>query len=76
MENKTKKESKSEPFSVGFTDAQKKQIVNSALTTASQILMSAIVLTNSENFIKGDCIYPDGSKWTLRFEKYRRKIKT
>jgi len=58
-------------FADGFTDAQKKHIVNSALTTAGQILMSAVVLTNSENYITGDCIYPDGSKWTIKFEKQK-----
>jgi hypothetical protein len=52
-----------------FNDKQKKQIVNSALTTAGQILMTAVVLTNSEKFITGDCVYPDGSKWVIKFEK-------
>ncbi len=55
----------------GFTEEQKKQIVNMALTTAGQILMSAVVLTNAENYITGDCLYPDGSKWILKFEKQK-----
>jgi hypothetical protein len=56
-------------FADGLTEDQKKHIVNSALTAAGQILMSAVVLTNSQNFITGDCIYPDGSRWTIKFEK-------
>lgn len=52
----------------GFTDDEKKQIINSALTTASQILISASVMTESLNYITGDVVLPDGRRWRLRFE--------
>jgi len=53
----------------GFTEEQKAAIVNSALTTASQILITATVMTNAQNFITGDCVLPDGTKWRLKFER-------
>lgn len=56
-------------FAADFTDEQKKQIVDSALTTSSQILISAAVMTNSHNHITGDVFLPDGSKWRLKFER-------
>jgi hypothetical protein len=52
----------------GFTDEEKKQIINSALSTASQVLISASVMTGSHRHITGDVVLPDGRKWRLRFE--------
>lgn len=64
-----KREKLKDIFNHSFSENEKKAIANSALTTASQIMMTAIVMTNSENYITGDCVFPDGSKWVLTFKK-------
>lgn len=56
-------------FSDGFNEEQKKDIVNSALTQAAKVLMTACVMTNSDNYIKGSCVFPDDSVWTITFKK-------
>lgn len=55
-----------------FTDEQKQEIVNCALTAASQVLISAAVMTNSHNEIVGECILPDESKWRLEFKRIEK----
>lgn len=53
----------------GFTPDMQKEIVNSAITSATQVLISALVMTNSHNSIMGEVIFPDDTKWRLTFEK-------
>lgn len=60
---------KSIAFQSEFSEEDKKQIINSALTTSSHVLISAMVMTNSHNFITGSFIMPDNTKYTLTFTK-------
>lgn len=53
----------------GFTEEQKKEIANTALTQASKLLISACVLIKAENFIHGAVEFPDGEIWDLTFKK-------
>lgn len=65
----TKANHKKLTFDGNFTDEQKKEIVQSALSSASQVLISALVMTNSHEFITGSVVLPDGSKYVLTFNK-------
>lgn len=56
-------------FEDGFSESDKKKILEMAITTAAKIMTSAAVMCNSHNFMTGDVIYPDGSIWKLTFEK-------
>jgi hypothetical protein len=56
-------------FEKGFTQEQKREIVNSAITTSCQVLLTAVVMANLDEFISGDVILPDGSSWVLEFRK-------
>ena len=56
-------------FKHPFKEEEKQELINHALTTSSQILMTAVVLCGAENFITGRCTFPDGSEWTLTFLK-------
>ncbi len=62
-------------FAEEFTEDQKTYIIDSALTVSGQILMSAVVLTGADNFISGDCNWPDGTVWTLKFERKQEVAK-
>ena len=52
-----------------FTEPEKDKIVENALTSASQILLAAAILTNSQRLIEGDIVLPNGSRWCLSFKK-------
>lgn len=67
--NKGEEKPLSVDVSVGFTDEQKTQIVESAITASAQVLISAAVMTDSHNKINGDVLLPDGSKWRLTFQR-------
>lgn len=53
----------------GFPQNQKQGIINEALTTASQILISACIMTNSHEYIEGEVTFPDNSKWIISFRQ-------
>lgn len=67
----SKKASPHFDISSGFPPEMEKQIIESSLTTASQVLISASVMTCSTEIIKGDVIFPDGSAWRLTFAKIK-----
>jgi len=60
----------------GFSEEQNKQITESALTVASQILISAVVMTGAKNYIVGDVNFPDGTAWELHFKRKQPISKT
>lgn len=51
-----------------FSDEDKRVLVNAALSNASKVLMSAVVMAEISDFITGDVVFP-GEKWRLRFER-------
>lgn len=58
-----------EQLDLGFTEEQKIEIANQALTSASKVLISACVLINAQNNINGAVSFPDGEIWDITFEK-------
>lgn len=53
----------------GFTAEQKKWIVDTAITTSCQVLISAVVMADIDSHIEGEVILPDGTRWVLKFNK-------
>lgn len=52
-----------------LSETDKQAIVEGAVSAASKVLMSASILTNSNNFIRSTLEFPDGSTWVLDFRK-------
>ncbi len=59
------------PFESKFDKASTDYIANSAITTASKILISAAIMCGSFNYLQGLVQYPNGENWILKF--YREK---
>jgi len=55
------------PFEREFDEESKSFIANSAITTASKVLMTAAIMSGSYNYISGRVVYPNGENWMLKF---------
>ena len=44
-------------------------MIESAISSAAQVLLTAAVITGSTNHIHGEIVLPDNKRWKLTFEK-------
>ena len=57
----------------GLGEDKKRRITEDALTIAGSALMSAAIMTGTENYITGDMVFPNGQKWTVEFKRTESK---